>query len=91
MAHNQGGLNSIASISGVQPPDTSAVLKVPQIGDYNYTKTQQTNNNKHTFGLLTRDRTPMNPQQLRATLDSMPNTLGAKVLPVGANRQLGIG
>lgn len=59
MPNNQGGLNSIESISGVQAPVTSAVERVPQIGDYNFTRTQQANNNNSgaTFGLLTQHTT----------------------------------
>ncbi len=45
MPHNQGGLNSIESISGVQPPTTSAVEKVTLLNtDYDYTRTQSAAN-----------------------------------------------
>lgn len=52
MAHNQGGLNSIESISGVTPPATSAVEKITLTGtDYDYSRTQQTNNNNSFLSL----------------------------------------
>lgn len=65
MVQHQGGLNGIDAISGVQPPTTSAVEKVPQIGDYNYTRTQQASNQKHFLSLTAQHTTtPFNSKSL---------------------------
>ena len=53
MAHNQGGLNGIESRSGVMPPTTSAVEKIPSFGDYNYTIPSAINNLTQFLGLTT--------------------------------------
>lgn len=52
MAHNQGGLNGIESVSGVTPPTTSAVEKITlQNYDSNPARVNQANNQKSFLGL----------------------------------------
>lgn len=91
MAHNQGGLNGIDAISGVQAPDTSAVQKISlQNYDSNPVRANQTQNQTQFLSLTARGNT--RAEFNWKNLNFMPDTsLNAKVLPAGVNRQLGIG
>lgn len=66
MAHNQGGLNGIEAIGGIQPSSTSAIEKIALLNyDSNPTRTTGPNNQTHFLGLTAQyTTTPFNSTSL---------------------------
>lgn len=78
MAHNQGGLNSIDSISGVQAPSTSAVEKITlQNYDSNPARTNMLQNQTQFLGLTAQhNTTPFNSKSLDFSFNDGPGNVG---------------
>ena len=58
MAHNQGGMNGIEAIGGVNPVSTSAVEKITLMNtDYDYSKTSALNNRTQFLGITAQHTT----------------------------------
>lgn len=78
MAHNQGGLNGIEAINGVQAPSTSAVEKITlQNYDSDPTRTTKANNQTHFLGLTAQHTTtPFNSTSLDTAFNDGSGTVG---------------
>lgn len=74
---HQGGLNSIDSISGVQPPTTSAVEKITlQNYDANPARVNQFQNQKQFLTLTTQDRHQFSSKSIDIAFNDGAGTVG---------------
>ena len=74
---HQGGLNSIDSISGVQPPTTSAVEKITlQNYDANPARVNQFQNQKQFLTLTTQDRHKFSSKSIDIAFNDGAGTVG---------------
>lgn len=78
MAHNQGGLNGIEAISGVQAPSTSAVEKITlQNYDSNPARTNQLQNQTQFLSLTAQHTTTsFNSKSLDFSFNDGAGTVG---------------
>lgn len=77
MAPNQGGLNSIDAISGVQPSTTSAVERISlQNYDSNPARVNQFQNQKQFLTLTTQDRHQFSSKSIDIAFNDGAGTVG---------------
>lgn len=82
MAYNQGGLNGIEMVQGVQAPTTSAVdaVKLFTQNDYDPTKANYTNNQTNFLGLTSQPHLRPSKSFNWQNLNNMPDvSLGRNV------------